>query len=380
MAYIWTNPKTGKLVLRDDSEGRKLYHTLDTTNHQEAKKILIQYESRILNGEWGLASDCSWERFRQDILKTYHKPPFFEKDSTYQKYKYAFEAFEKHIHPGNLSTVTPEMVKRFIVLRSNEVNLKTGRPVSPTTVSIDFRTLRAAFNQAVTVYHYIKTNPFNSVDEPEAKETLVKFLEPEQIEKLLQAAKESPTPFAYLMVLTYLYTGLRRQELIRLRWADVDLDNGWLYVRAWKDVKQEWNPKDGERAVPIPPDSPLLDALQTHKDASRGPLVFPNELGQVRCKTALNQLLRRIFKRAGLADFGGRIHVLRHTYGTAGAKTMDDLTALQRNMGHSDIKTTMIYAHINDKQQKAATTRFKLGIKAEEEAEVKKTEGKLQVV
>jgi len=183
---------------------------------------------------------------------------------------------------------------------------------------------------------------------------------------LLEAASESRLEALYVVAI---HTGLRRGELLGLKWEDVDLDASTLQVRRSLDVDGTFKaPKNGKgRTLKLTPRA--LDALRAHKvrqNAERleagsrwqdNNLVFPNTVGKpMNAGNLYRREFQPLLKRAGLADEGFTIHSLRHTFATTlAAKGVHPSTA-QKMLGLSDIRMTLvIYTHATDGMQDAAT-------------------------
>jgi integrase len=188
-----------------------------------------------------------------------------------------------------------------------------------------------------------------------------------QVKALLEAASDNRFEALYVVAI---HTGLRRGELLGLRWTDVDLDAGTLQVRRSLDVDGTFKtPKNraARRTLKLTPRA--LDALKTHKvrqNAERlhtgslwqdGSLVFPNAVGKpMNAGNLYRREFQPLLKSAGLADEGFTIHSLRHTFATALAEKGVHPSTAQKMLGHSDIRMTLaIYTHATDDMQDAAT-------------------------
>ena len=153
------------------------------------------------------------------------------------------------------------------------------------------------------------------------------------------------------MYVIVLCTGLRRGEVLGLKWSDIDLDAGTLSVKRSLDVDGAFKtPKNRSSRRTLKLTTWALAALGAHKARQNeerlrkgagwqdNDLVFPNTLGK---PMNAGNLYRREFqplvKRAGLADEGFTFHSLRHTFATTlAAKGVHPSTA-QKMLGHSDI-------------------------------------------
>jgi integrase len=151
---------------------------------------------------------------------------------------------------------------------------------------------------------------------------------PRRVIALVRAAADELDAANYL---TAAFTGLRRWELIALRWRDVDFANSVIRVRASYATGALTTPKSGKvRAVPLAP-----------QVADDDP-VFAGEQGGYLDGSALRRRYAESLTRGGLRRL--RFHDLRHTFATRMiAKT--DIVRVQEWMGHADIKTTHKYLH-----------------------------------
>jgi integrase len=167
-----------------------------------------------------------------------------------------------------------------------------------------------------------------------------------------------------------IHTGLRRGELLGLKWTDADLEAGTLTVRRSLDVDSTFKiPKNraARRTLRLTPRA--LDALKTHKVRQNAErlrvgsrwqdhnLVFPNTVGKpMNAGNLYRREFQPLLKRARLADEGFTIHSLRHTFATTLAEKGVHPSTAQKMLGHSDIRMTLaIYTHATDDMQDAAT-------------------------
>ncbi len=182
-----------------------------------------------------------------------------------------------------------------------------------------------------------------------------RFLSAEEIGKVLAAARPDVRPMLQFMI----FTGLRKGEVRFLEWSDVDLQHRLVHVRP----KETWNPKTESSARTVPLCDPALEALQmawvrSEKRKVESNLVFPGRNGPL---NDIRDSLNGACKRAGVPHI--RVHGLRHTFGSQMAMAGADPFAIMKAMGHTDIKTTMIYvslgkSHIRDQVEKLNTIRL----------------------
>jgi integrase len=145
--------------------------------------------------------------------------------------------------------------------------------------------------------------------------------------------------------LTAAFTGLRRGELIALRWRDVDFPAARIRVSASYAGGQLTAPKSGKvRSVPLASEVAAVLAQLGQRERWTGgdDVVFPGELGTYLDGSALRRRYLEALERAGLRRL--RFHDLRHTFGTAMIAKADILRVMEW-MGHADVQTTRGHLH-----------------------------------
>jgi len=140
-------------------------------------------------------------------------------------------------------------------------------------------------------------------------------------------------------------TGLRFGELMALTWKSVDMENKEIIASQAFSRGVLGSPKNN-RIRRIPMTGRVHEILE--KNRERPGYVFMENKRQIACIKKLH----RICKRAGLRNIGW--HTLRHTFASRLAQSGANLVAIQNLLGHSDIRTTMRYAHINRVTLRAA--------------------------
>ena len=175
----------------------------------------------------------------------------------------------------------------------------------------------------------------------------IEFLSQREADLLL----ENSSGIGHLLILTALKTGLRLGELIGLSWTDVNFSNKTLTVsRSWCRYKKELvSPKSNkERTVPLT--DTLHDALFEVRRVE-GP-VFINERSRRISGRTIRLEIRRACERSGIRVVA--CHKLRHTFASHLAMAGAPIPSIQQLMGHSDIKTTMLYAHLSESTLRSA--------------------------
>jgi integrase len=174
---------------------------------------------------------------------------------------------------------------------------------------------------------------------------------PEDVLALVRAAESEQDAAIFLVAA---FTGLRRGELVALRWRDIDFAGQYLRVTASYTERELSTPKSGKvRSVPLAPEvARVLARLNARGEwASDDNLVFAGQAGGYLDASALYRRYKQALKRAGLRPL--RFHDLRHTFGTRAVSTASILQ-VKEWMGHADVATTMQYLHYAPRPQDAA--------------------------
>ncbi|QQE10128.1 site-specific tyrosine recombinase XerD [Planctomycetota bacterium] len=212
------------------------------------------------------------------------------------------------------------------------------------------------FTRFLTVRGYVENDPAEKIVQPKVWRRLPNVLSQEQVEALLNAPDRSdPLGLRDVALLELLYaSGLRASEIANLKERDIHWDMGAARVLG-KGNK--------ERVVPI--GDAAMRALGEYINNARPRLlenrkhqrhVFLSRTGQPITRIVVWQIIKRQAKTAGLSDV--HPHTLRHSFATHLLVGGADLRVVQELLGHSDIKTTELYTHIDRSRLKDVLTRF----------------------
>jgi site-specific recombinase XerD len=226
-----------------------------------------------------------------------------------------------------LGAVTRRHIDAFTARRLQEI--------SPVTVGIELRSLRAAFYTALR-WELIEKNPFSGVKLPRTEEQIPKFLSRTDLTKLLAVM---PHNWFRSMVILAVLTGLRRSELVNLTWFNVDFNHRVLHVQSQGTIRT----KTGKRRI-VPLNSTAESILRTRCQSRNGDYVFTPDGRQVHP----HNVSRVFFKYVGKAGLDKSIHFhcLRHTFATWLVQDGVSIYHVQKLLGHSSVKVTEVYAHL----------------------------------
>ncbi|KXS41418.1 MAG: integrase family protein [Candidatus Frackibacter sp. T328-2] len=292
--------------------------------------------------------------------------------TTYQGYKVIINT---HLIPAlgalRANDLQGRHVKSYIKkkLKDGRANGKGG--LSKTTIVQHYRVLSQALKYGRR-WNIINHDPLEFVDPPSKDDPEIKHMTKEEVKQLLDAAEGWIHDFIYLAV----NTGMRRGELMGLRWSDVEFENKILRVRQTLVVDQNGGSvfkkpksKASIRGIDITDD--VIEILKNRKKEQNknklalGPdyvdkynLVFCKGNGDKLYPQTATSRFKRAAKKAGFEGYN--IHTLRHTHATFMLQNNVHPRVVQERLGHSDISTTLnTYSHVIPSMQKEAAEKLK---------------------
>lgn len=268
-------------------------------------------------------------------------------------------AAENHIIPKlgrlRLRDLTPERIQAYYVDRLERGRMSDGGPLAPKTVRMDHVVLRRALEDGVRG-RLIETNPAAEVTPPRLprRDATEGTWTPDQLTEFLEATREHFFYPAFLLLAT---TGVRREELLGLRWQDVDFETGRIQVRfknTMDDGRIYLAPRtksaSSNRAIELDPVT--LGVLRSHRKRqvawrlAAGPswadehgLCFTWEDGRPIRSDYFSRELTRTVRKLGLPHMTP--HSLRHTHATHLIAAGVHPKVVQERLGHSSSVTTM---------------------------------------
>lgn len=280
--------------------------------------------------------------------------------SSHQTYK---GYIENHIKP-NIGKIPIEKLTSLELQKFYRKLLTEGRVdrieaenqpkgLSAKTVRNIHQVLSSALDLAVE-QKLILVNPALKCALPKVEHREMQTLPAEQLAAFLQEAKNSGVYELYYLDLA---TGLRRGELLGLKWEDIDLDQGVIRVRRQvaringKVQEMPLKTKNSYRSIAISQDA--VQMLQEMKAKGLGEYVFPSPTGGPISPDSVLNMLHRVLERAGLPPL--RFHDLRHTFATLALQNGVDIKTVSGMLGHFSAGFTLdTYAHVTTAAQKEA--------------------------
>ena len=181
------------------------------------------------------------------------------------------------------------------------------------------------------------------IEMPQVNNLKTEDLNLEQMARLLEAIDEDSNIDAANIMRMALYTGMRRGELFKLKWKNIDFERGFIHIV---------DPKGGPDQI-VPLNDAARELLQSHP-RTKSQFVFPGQNGGQR--VTISKGVNRIKKRADLPKDFRPLHGLRHTYASGLASSGQvDMFVLQRLLTHKSPVMTQRYAHLRDEALKKAS-------------------------
>ena len=255
--------------------------------------------------------------------------------STIRRYKSVINGYCRFAHISRIDQVAADNIRAFFFHGRMQRNWKPSS-------FICLRHSLSAFFKWCILQGFLKTNPTEDVEAPNMERRLPSHLTKQEAGRVIEAAYNYPYESKFLryrnhaIFSTFILAGLRKSELLQLRYTDVDIENLSIFVNQGKGNRDRVVPMSYSLAQSLSrylEQTKLLTTTPPFFYTSLNPTVgYPN--------AGLTRLVAEI-RKASRIDF--TIHKLRHSFATLMLEGGCDIYSLSRMMGHSDITTTTIY-------------------------------------
>jgi len=266
----------------------------------------------------------TFEDFAQHYLEIYCKP-------NHRTFKFdinSIKTLKRFFAKKHLYEITSEDIEKFKAER-----IKDG--VTVATVNRDLAWLKSMFNRAIE-WGKTQDNPVRKVKLFKENNKRLRYLEKEEVVKLLANCSRHLRP----IVIVALHTGMRKGEILNLKWHDVDFKRDIIYL---------YQTKNNERREVAMNEIVKTELIRVRKHP-KSPYIFCNKdgkpYGNVR-KSFFTAL-----KKSGILDF--RFHDLRHTFASQLVMSGVDLNTVRELLGHKSPQMTLRYAHLSPDHKKKA--------------------------
>ncbi|MEW5772836.1 MAG: tyrosine-type recombinase/integrase [Thermodesulfobacteriota bacterium] len=334
--------KTPKLYRRRNGYfyarlGRGKEVSLKTKDKRQAEKLFRAIREEFLAGrlsELRGESTKTLGEFREDYVELQ------EEVTTASTFRANLLALDKLIEVAGatckLDRVTLKHVDEMLAAHKKK-GLKTS------SINNYIRHMRAILGKAVQ-WGYVKPNPLRHAKELRVDKEPPKHLSKEDVLRLLSSIKD---PDIRNLVTAFALSGRRRGELMSLTWENVDLERGRYYVPKAKNHLARHYPMTEEFRE-------LLESMKAENENPTG-RIFKRWTN----RDSVSHLVKGCMRKAGLGHF--HLHNLRHAFAALFLEGGGRLKSLQGLLGHTDSRTTEIYAHLGEDYLAEEVKRVSLG-------------------
>ena len=258
--------------------------------------------------------------------------------STVQAYRNIWQQFVKHAGIARIQDLNEDHAESFIALRRNTLTART--------LNDNITKLSSLIEYAVNKGVYANPNPFKTMPKPRfSKKRVPRFLSSDQLARLFEAV--SGDICTTLFIGLGAHAGLRKAEILNMRWEEIDFDQRLIHVKnkpedPAKGILEFRTKNRSDRVVPLK--ETLRDMLLPHKKDA-GYIITTRKGGEVDRHAYVPLLFQEACSRLGLQ--GCTPHVLRHTFASLAVQSGKvDLYQVKEWLGHSSVEMTQIYAHL----------------------------------
>jgi len=288
----------------------------------EAKAALEARKGEIRTGKFHLKNEKQifFEKFSNEYIK-YAKV----NKRSWRRDVASLKHLEPYFKGLSLSKITPKHIEDY---KRNRL-----KKVKPATINRELALLSFMFNLA-RKWNYTNENPVKEVKSFQEQKIVMKILDREEAERLIEASEDRLKP----LIIIALNTGMRRGEILSLCWKDIDFIDHYIFIKKTKSGVT--------RKVPM--NSLVAATLKGCKRKSEFIFYDPKTDGPLR----IDKRFKTACKNAGISDL--RFHDLRHTAATTLIMNGVDIVTVKEILGHSRIETTMRYSHPTPENKRKA--------------------------
>ena len=310
----------------------------------DARKWAQQTESAIREGRHFKTTEAKRhtlaeliDRYSKDVLPA-------KRDGTHQARQLNW--WKEQLGTLALADVTPALLAEYRDKLASEITVRHQQR-NPATVNRYLAALSHAFTIAVKEWQWLEDNPLRKVSKPKESRGRVRFLADAERDRLLQACRESSNPDLYTAVVLSLSTGARQQEILSLRWQQVDLTAGLIRLEQTKNGDR--------RALPLAGHAAFLVKERAKGRRIDTDLLFPSKVNPAQ-PIDLRTPWETVLKQAGIADF--RWHDLRHSTASYLAMNGATLAEIAAVLGHKTLAMVQRYAHLSEQHTATVVARM----------------------
>ena len=341
-------------------EGKRYQKATKERNRVKAEGIAAAYRTALAEGRVGIVERKPVPVFKQAVqaFLDWSKLEHTEHPATYERYRTSTKSLLAFLRFKNtaIDEITPGMIEEFKAWRARQKGQRTKRPIKPATVNRELACLKAVFFHAIKNRHGFG-NPVSEVAFLREDSEQTRVISFDEQRRYVAGASETLQDVAGMI----LETGMRPEEVYRLKVENVFLDQRYLFIPFGKT-------KAARRKIPLT--SNALTILKRRVQAAGGSNLFPHRKDPNKPTVKVNNAHTRALTKSGVRYF--RLYDLRHTWATRAAEGGMDVTTLAALLGHSKLNMVTRYAHPQEQHQADAVRKLEAFNAAKEIAEYEK--------
>ena len=337
---------------------RKRYYKTIQCGKKQAEKVMRDMIHELETRTFVKDNRITVRDFMHQWLEIYVKNQL--SPTTVQHY---IDQTEKYIIPQFGDTCLQQLKNIDIqkwIFSLQKASPRTGKPLSPKTIKNILLNLSAAMKKAVML-ELIPKNPCDDLTLPKLEHYQPEVYSMEEVETLLQCARNTAL---YLPLMIEICLGLRRGELLALRWHHVNFQTGCLTVEENlvtvnnQTITKAPKTQSGRREIQIPGTLlRLLKDTKAERHAGQNDYIVCQEDGSPYKSDSFSMKFRRFLKANDLKHI--RFHDLRHINATIMLSLGISPKVAQERLGHSSYQITMdIYSHVLKKVEQEAADKL----------------------
>ncbi len=314
-------------------DGRTVFESSGSEKFREAEELYIKRKKAIADGKEPETKKIANHGFKE--LAEQYKQWIQGRHRSANSKEYRIDQLTDHFGDIPLRRFNTLMVEQYQTdminkeryIKSRKENVK----YQPASINKNISLLKAMFKKAID-WNMVEEDVLKRVrrcKQLQENNRRLRYLAKQECTELINSCEPHLKP----IVITALNTGMRKGEVLKLKWDNIDLKHGFILL----DVT-----KNGERR-----EVPINDTLRMTLKAITRRLDSPHVFCDPKTGTAYKDVKRSFktaVKRAKIHDF--KFHDLRHTFASHLIMAGIDLATIKELLGHKDIKMTLRYAHL----------------------------------
>lgn len=309
----------------------------------DAKRWALSTEAAIREGRFSKNS-ASKRHTLGETIERYIEEILPGKPGSYAQ-KYQLQWWKQELGYSTLADLTPALIGEYrnklantpvLTKQKGEPSKNESRTRSPSTVVRYLAALSHVLSTAVMEWQLLDINPTVRVKKPKEPRGRERFLSDQERDQLLSYCRESVHPYLYTIVVLAISTGMRKGELMSLRWSQVDFKAQRITL---------YKTKNGERrSVPLVSHALVLLQMLNSNRRPDSDLLFPGKSGI--SPIEINKPWYNALEAAKIENF--RFHDLRHSAASYLAMGGASLLEIANVLGHKTLSMVKRYSHISD--------------------------------